>query len=155
MEFTHFNTQGHAKMVNVGEKQVTKREAIAKGEIHLAKETVSLVQSGGTPKGDVLSTAQIAGIMAAKNTSAIIPMCHNIMLEGVDIVFELDPEGMIGITCTVATTGKTGAEMEALTAVSVCALTVYDMCKAVDKGMHIENIRLVRKTGGKSDREGK
>lgn len=152
MEFTHFDEEGRARMVNVGDKAITQREAVAVGSIQVQKKTLEMVKEGTIKKGDVLSTAQIGGIMGAKNTSSLIPMCHNIVLEGVDINFEIDDENSkIDITATARTTGKTGVEMEALTAVSICALTIYDMCKAVDKEMVINNIRLVKKTGGKSD----
>lgn len=152
MEFTHFDEKGRARMVDVGDKNVTQREAVAEGSITMKKETLEMVKQGQMKKGDVLSTAQIGGIMGAKNTSVLIPMCHNIFIEGVNISFNIDDgNSRIDITATAKTTGKTGVEMEALTAVSVCALTIYDMCKAVDKEMVIGNIRLVRKTGGKSD----
>lgn len=150
MDFTHFNEHGRARMVNVSEKKITKRVAVAKGMIHVSENTIALIKSGGIPKGDVLAVAQVAGIMAAKSTFSIIPMCHNIVLEGADISFAFAQNG-IEITASVETTGKTGAEMEALSAVSTAALTIYDMCKAVDKGMVISEIRLVSKTGGKSD----
>ena len=152
MEFTHFDEKGRARMVDVGDKDVTHREAVAVGSIKLKKQTLEMVREGSLKKGDVLAAAQIGGIMGAKSTSSLIPMCHNIVLDGIDIDFNIDEErSRIEITASVRTTGKTGAEMEALTAVSICALTVYDMCKAVDKEMAIENIRLIRKIGGKSD----
>jgi len=151
MEFTHFDEKGRARMVNVGEKEETKREAVAAGSISMKKETLEMVKQGAMKKGDVLGTARIGGIMGAKNTSSLIPMCHNILLEGVDIGFNIDEaNSKIDITASVRTTGKTGVEMEALTAVSICALTIYDMCKAVDKEMVISDIMLVKKTGGKS-----
>lgn len=149
MEFTHFNENGRAHMVNVSEKDDTKRVAVARGSIRMKKETIDLVKEGLIKKGDVLSVAQIGGIMGAKKTSDLIPMCHNIFISGADIKFNiLDDE--IEIEATVSTIGKTGVEMEALSAVSMAALTIYDMCKAVDKGMVIGNIRLMKKTGGKS-----
>ncbi|WP_251859632.1 cyclic pyranopterin monophosphate synthase MoaC [Clostridium sp. Marseille-Q2269] len=149
MDFTHFNENGRAHMVNVGQKNDTKRIAVAVGTIKLKKETIDIIKNGLIKKGDVLSVAQIGGIMGAKKTSDIIPMCHNIFLTGADIKFNiLDEE--IEIEATVSTYGKTGVEMEALTAVSVTALTIYDMCKAVDKDMVIGDIKLMKKTGGKS-----
>ena len=150
-KLSHINEQGHAHMVNVTEKAQTVRTAIAKGEIYMAPETLNLIQSGGMPKGDVLAVAQVGGIMAAKKTGDLIPMCHPINLTGVDINFEIDTEkSRIIITSTVSCKGETGVEMEALTAVSAAALTIYDMCKAVQKDMHIEGIKLLKKTGGKS-----
>lgn len=149
MEFTHFNEKGRAHMVNVSEKDGTKRVAIARGLIKMKKETVNLIKDGLIKKGDVLSVAQIGGIMGVKKTSDLIPMCHNIFITGSDINFSIGEEE-IEIEATVSTVGKTGVEMEALTAVTTAALTIYDMCKAVDKDMVIENVRLIKKTGGKS-----
>ncbi|EHJ01715.1 molybdenum cofactor biosynthesis protein C [Clostridium sp. DL-VIII] len=149
MEFTHFNEKGRAHMVNVSEKDETKRVAIARGLIKMKKETVDLIKDGLIKKGDVLSVAQIGGIMGVKKTSDLIPMCHNIFITGSDINFNIGEEE-IEIEATVSTVGKTGVEMEALTAVTTAALTIYDMCKAVDKDMVIENVRLIKKTGGKS-----
>ncbi len=149
MEFTHFNEKGRAHMVNVSEKDETKRVAIAIGLIKMKKETVDLIKDGLIKKGDVLSVAQIGGIMGVKKTSDLIPMCHNIFITGSDINFNIGEEE-IEIEATVSTVGKTGVEMEALMAVTTAALTIYDMCKAVDKDMVIENIRLIKKTGGKS-----
>ena len=149
MEFTHFNTEGRAHMVEVGEKEDTRRRAIAQGEIKMRRETIELIREGMIKKGDVLSVAQIGGIMAAKETSRLIPMCHNINLTGVDIKFNI-LEGKIIVQSTVNTIGKTGVEMEALTAVSIALLTIYDMCKAVDKDMVMGDIKLMKKTGGKS-----
>lgn len=149
MEFTHFNKEGRAHMVEVGEKEDTKRIAIARGRIRMKSETIAMIKEGLIKKGDVLSVAQIAGIMGAKKTSELIPMCHNIFLTGSDIRFNI-LEDSIEIESEVKTTGKTGVEMEALTAVSLAALTIYDMCKAVDKDMVIEDIKLIKKTGGKS-----
>ena len=147
--FTHFNEEGRAHMVNVSEKNETKIVAIARGSIKMKKETVDLLKDGLIKKGDVLSVAQIGGIMGVKKTSDLIPMCHNIFITGSDINFNIG-EGEIEIEATVSTVGKTGVEMEALTAVTTAALTIYDMCKAVDKDMVIENVRLIKKTGGKS-----
>lgn len=149
MEFTHFNEKGRAHMVNVSEKDETKRVAIARGLIKMKKETVDLIKDGLIKKGDVLSVAQIGGIMGVKKTSDLIPMCHNIFITGSDINFRIGGEE-IEIEATVSTVGKTGVEMEALTAVTTAALTIYDMCKAADKDMVIENVRLIKKTGGKS-----
>lgn len=149
MEFTHFNEKGRAHMVEVGEKDITKRMARAEGTILMSDKTLSMVKEGSMKKGDVLSVAQVAGIMAAKKTSNLIPMCHNIFLSGVDINFEFLDKG-IKIIADVKTDGKTGVEMEALTAVSTGLLTIYDMCKAVDKDMEITDIRLLEKKGGKS-----
>jgi cyclic pyranopterin phosphate synthase len=151
MKLTHLDEEGRASMVDVGGKPDTERVAVAKGEITMLPETLALIREGGISKGDVLAVAQVAGIMAAKRTHALIPMCHPLLLTHVAIDFAPnEAENLIEITATVKTTGKTGVEMEALTAVSVAALTVYDMCKAVDRAMHITNIRLVRKSGGKS-----
>jgi cyclic pyranopterin phosphate synthase len=149
MELTHFNEHGKAKMVDVSEKSDTKRTAIAKGSIEMNPETIEVIKQGKIKKGDVLSVAQVGGIMGAKKTWDLIPMCHNIFLSGADIKFNV-LEDEIEIEATVSTIGKTGVEMEALTAVSMAALTIYDMCKAIDKDMVINNIRLVKKVGGKS-----
>ena len=150
-DFSHFNNSGRARMVDVSEKTETVRTAVAAGRVLVNAETFELIKTGGLKKGDVLGTAQIAGIMGAKRTPDIIPMCHPIMLSGVDIAFELNEKELaVEITATVRCTGVTGVEMEALTAVSVAALTVYDMCKAVQKDMEITDIRLLKKTGGKS-----
>ncbi|WP_010241141.1 cyclic pyranopterin monophosphate synthase MoaC [Clostridium arbusti] len=151
MEFTHINDEGRAKMVDVGAKAETEREAIVTGSIYMKKETLEKIREGTIKKGDVLSVAQVAGIMAAKSTSSIIPMCHPIFITGCDISFKLDfEENKVGITCSTKTVGKTGVEMEALTAVSAAALTIYDMCKAIDRGMVIKDIMLMEKSGGKS-----
>lgn len=147
MDFTHFNEQGHAKMVDVTDKGVTHRTASAAGTIYMNPETIAAVRSGGITKGDVLSVAQVAGIMAAKRTSEIIPMCHPLMLSGIDIRFAVN-QNSIDIFSEVRCHGETGVEMEALTAVSAAALTIYDMCKALQKDMTISNIRLLKKTGG-------
>ena len=148
-DFTHFNDQGRARMVDVGEKPVTERTAVAAASVLVNKETFALIQSGGMKKGDVLTVAQIAGIMGAKRTPDLIPMCHPIQISGTDIRLELDEERLaVNIHASVKCTGKTGVEMEALTAASAAALTVYDMCKAVQKDMVITDIRLLKKTGG-------
>jgi cyclic pyranopterin phosphate synthase len=150
-EFTHFNVEGRAKMVDVSEKQVTLRTAAAGGVVKLNAQTYEMVVQGRMKKGDVLAVAQVAGIMAAKKNSDLIPMCHPIALTGVDISFGLDDDHhTIEITATVRCKGETGVEMEALTAVSVAALTIYDMCKAVQKDIVIDQIRLLKKSGGKS-----
>ncbi|MDU4938497.1 MAG: cyclic pyranopterin monophosphate synthase MoaC [Clostridium sp.] len=147
----HFDEKGNAVMVDVSEKNETKRVAVAKGSIKVSKEIMNLIKTGNIKKGDVLGVSRVAGIMASKQTSNLIPMCHPLMINGANIDFQLDEENSkVTIYGSVKTTGKTGVEMEALTAVSVAALTIYDMCKAVDKRMVIENIHLVSKTGGKS-----
>ncbi len=151
MEMTHFNEYGRARMVSVDGKDDTKRTAIARGKIRMNPQTLKMIVEKGHKKGDVLSVAQIAGVMGAKKTSDLVPMCHNIFLTGADIAFEIDEENSeIHIASTVTTIGKTGVEMEALTAVSTAALTIYDMCKAVDKDMVILDIRVMEKIGGKS-----
>lgn len=148
---THFNEEGRPKMVEVGQKLNTRREAIARGSIYMKSETLDKIIDKNISKGDVLAVSQVAGIMAAKQTSSLIPMCHNINLTGADIHFFIDRENSkIDIEAVARTTGKTGVEMEALVAVSTAALTIYDMCKAVDRGMIITDVKLVRKTGGKS-----
>lgn len=148
-DFTHFNEQGRAKMVDVSEKDRTSRIAVAGARVLVNDETFSLIQSGGMKKGDVLTVAQIAGIMGAKRTPDMIPMCHPILIDGIDLDIFLDEERKtVEIHATVSCTGRTGVEMEALTAVSVAALTVYDMCKAVQKDIVITDIRLLKKTGG-------
>lgn len=150
-ELTHFNPTGAAHMVDVGNKASTARTAVAAGRITMLPATLALVKQGSAKKGDVLGVARIAGIMGAKKTAELIPLCHPIALTHVDIEFELD-EAHHAVHCraTCETTGQTGVEMEALTAVQVALLTVYDMCKAVDRGMTIDNIRLLEKKGGKS-----
>ena len=151
MKLSHLDEQGNARMVDVTDKTPTVREATAAGEIVMQPETFSLIQSGGLPKGDVLAVARVAGIMAAKRTPDLIPMCHPLPLTSISVDFSFDEErSAVLITGRTKCTGVTGVEMEALTAVSVAALTIYDMCKAVDRGMRIGNIRLQRKTGGKS-----
>lgn len=151
--FTHFNEQGRAKMVDISNKEATVRTAIAKGSIEVNKEIYEGITEGTMKKGDVLAVAQVAGVMAAKNTSQWIPMCHPISLTGVNITFDWEvSEGkyILHIQASVKTKGSTGVEMEALTAVSATALTIYDMCKAIDKGMVIGKTYLLKKTGGKS-----
>ena len=151
MPLTHINDQGRARMVDVSEKAITHRIAVAAGSIYMQPETLQAIIDGQIKKGDVLAVAQVAGIMAAKQTSAIIPMCHPLMLSGIDIHFETDTEeNAVHIKASVKTTGQTGVEMEALHAVSAAALTIYDMCKAIDRGMHITNLRVIEKDGGKS-----
>lgn len=150
-DFSHFNESGRARMVDVSAKDDTLRVAVASGRVLVNENTFNLIKTGGLKKGDVLGTAQIAGIMGAKRTPDIIPMCHPIMISGVDIEFELNEKDLaVEITATTKCTGATGVEMEALTAVSVAALTVYDMCKAVQRDMEITDIKLLRKSGGKS-----
>ena len=148
-DFTHFNDQGRARMVDVGEKPLSQRTAVAAARVLVNDHTFSLIQSGGMKKGDVLTVAQIAGIMGAKRTPDIIPMCHPILMDGIDLELSLD-EGRksVEIRATVSCDGRTGVEMEDLTAVYTAALTVYDMCKAVQKDMVITDIRLLSKTGG-------
>lgn len=149
MDFTHFNEQGRAKMVDVGEKSSTRRTATAAARVLVNRETFSLIHSGGMKKGDVLTVAQVAGVMGAKRTPELIPMCHPILLDGIDLKLKLDEERCsVEIQATVSCDGRTGVEMEALTAVSTAALTVYDMCKAVQKDMVITDIRLLKKSGG-------
>ena len=150
-ELTHFNEQGRARMVDVTEKPVTHRRAVAAGEIHIAPKTMAHIKNGTLKKGDVLAVAQVAGIQAAKHNWELIPMCHPLPLTGIDITFRLcDAPCRVEIQAAVACTGVTGVEIESLTAVSVAALTIYDMCKAVQKDMKITNLRLLEKTGGKS-----
>ena len=151
LDFTHFNDQGRARMVDVGDKPVTERTAVAGVSVLVNKDTFALIQSGGMKKGDVLTVAQIAGIMGAKRTPDLIPMCHPVQISGTDIRLELDAERLaVQIRASVKCTGKTGVEMEALTGVQTALLTVYDMCKAVDKRMVMTHIHLLHKTGGKS-----
>lgn len=148
-DFTHFNEQGRAKMVDVGEKPVSVRTAVAAGRVLVNPETFALIKSGGMKKGDVLTVAQVAGVMGAKHTPDLIPMCHPILLDGINLTLHLDERRCsVEIEATVSCAGRTGVEMEALTAVSTAALTVYDMCKAVQKDMVIADIRLLNKTGG-------
>lgn len=148
-DFTHFNDQGRARMVDVGEKDVTHREAVAAARVLVNRETFDLIRSGGVKKGDVLTVAQVAGIMGAKRTPELIPMCHPVQISGVDLRLTLDETRCsVEITASVRCGGRTGVEMEALTAVSTAALTVYDMCKAVQRDMVITDVRLLSKTGG-------
>jgi cyclic pyranopterin phosphate synthase len=150
-QLSHIDDAGRARMVDVSAKDETLRVAVAKGRVVMQPETLRLLLRGEIAKGNVLTTAQVAGTMAAKKTPELIPMCHPLLLTGIDVDLTPDEsESAIEITATVRTTGKTGVEMEALTAVSVAALTVYDMCKAVDRGMRVDSVRLVSKTGGKS-----
>lgn len=148
-DFTHFNDQGRAKMVDVGEKSITRRTATAMARVLVNENTFALIESGGMKKGDVLTVAQIAGVMGAKHTPDLIPMCHPILMDGIDLKLSLCRERLsVEIMATVSCDGRTGVEMEALTAVSTAALTVYDMCKAVQKDMVISDICLLEKTGG-------
>jgi len=150
-QLTHLDASGNAQMVDVTEKSITTREATAYAEVHMLAQTLELISSGGHKKGDVLAVARIAGIMAAKKTSDLIPMCHPLMLTKVNVDLALDAQkNMVAITATCRLAGQTGVEMEALTAASTAALTIYDMCKAVDKGMCIQNLKLLEKLGGKS-----
>ncbi len=157
-ELSHFNIAGRARMVDVTDKNETDRVAEAGGRIMMAPETLARIEEGTIGKGDVLAVAQVAGIMAAKKTWELIPMCHPLLLSGIDISFVIDrTASAVEISAVVKTTGRTGVEMEALSAVSGAALTIYDMCKAIDRGMSVESIRLLRKSGGRSgiyEREG-
>ncbi|MCB4821592.1 cyclic pyranopterin monophosphate synthase MoaC [Roseicella aerolata] len=148
--FTHFDDQGRAAMVDVSAKAETKRVAIARGRVVMAPETLARIQEGQIGKGDVLGIARLAGIMAAKRTSDLIPLCHPLMISKVTVDLTPAPPDAVDIEALVKLSGRTGVEMEALTAVTVAALTVYDMCKAIDRGMRIEAVRLVHKSGGKS-----
>jgi cyclic pyranopterin phosphate synthase len=152
-ELTHLDEQGHARMVDVGGKPITTREAVARGEVRMRVATLRLIAEGNVAKGDVLAVARVAGIMAAKRTHGLIPLCHPLPLTFVGVGFDLRQEaglGVVGIEATARTSAQTGVEMEALTAVSVAALAIYDMCKAIDRAMRIADVRLVRKSGGKS-----
>ncbi|MEQ9172516.1 MAG: cyclic pyranopterin monophosphate synthase MoaC [Rhodospirillales bacterium] len=150
-DFTHLDAEGNAVMVDVSAKDATERSATAKGSVLMAPETLQRILDRGVKKGDVLSVAQLAGIMAAKRTPDLIPLCHPLMLTSVKVELTCDPaRNAVDIQATCRLTGQTGVEMEALTAVTVAALTVYDMCKAVDRGMRIEDVRLTHKSGGKS-----
>lgn len=150
-DLTHFNQDGRARMVDVTAKDVTERVAVARGLVKMQPNTIRAIVEGRIKKGDVLAVAQVAGIMAAKKTSDLIPMCHPLFITGADLSFNIDEsKSEVEIQAIVKTTGKTGVEMEALTAVSAAGLTIYDMCKAIDKGMVISDIRLIEKTGGKS-----
>lgn len=150
MDLTHFDAEGRARMVDVSDKADTARFAVAKAKVDMQPETLKRIRTGQIAKGDVLAVAQIAGIMAAKQTSNLIPMCHPLAITGAKLEFSLHEPGRVEIEATVKVTGKTGVEMEALTAVSVAALTIYDMCKAIDKTMVIGDICLLEKAGGKS-----
>lgn len=150
-ELTHLDAEGHAHMVDVGAKDETQREALARGAVRMRPETLRLIMQGGVPKGDVLAVARVAGIMAAKRTPDLVPLCHPLLLTHVAVDLRPDEAAAaLLIEATVRTAGRTGVEMEALTAVSAAALTVYDMCKAVDRAMRITNIRLAHKRGGRS-----
>ena len=150
-DLSHFDKDGNARMVDVSAKQITQRSASAKGRVAMLAETLSRIEKGAIEKGDVLQVARLAGIMAAKKTADLIPLCHPLALNSVTLDFHIDTAAStVEITATVKIDGKTGVEMEALTAVTVAALTIYDMCKAIDRGMRIETVRLVHKAGGKS-----
>ena len=150
-KLTHMDESGRPRMVDITEKPDTHREAVAKGTIRMQTATLDLIKKGKSAKGDVLAVAQLAGIMAAKQTPNLIPLCHPVLIGDIKIEFNTDEKNStVEITTTVESVGKTGVEMEALTATAVTALTIYDMCKAVDRGMRIENIRLIKKSGGKS-----
>lgn len=150
-QLTHLDERGHAAMVDVGDKTITTRTALAQGEVQMQPATLAAIRDGAVPKGDVLAAARIAGIMAAKRTPDLIPLCHTLLLSKVAVDFEIDePNNRVIITATVRCNGQTGVEMEALTAVSVAALTIYDMAKALEKTMTITNLRLLEKRGGKS-----
>jgi cyclic pyranopterin monophosphate synthase len=150
-ELTHLDERGRARMVDVSAKDVTRRQATARAVVTMLPETARLISKGGMAKGDVLAVAQVAGVMAAKRTPDLIPLCHPLPISGVDMTFDLDaPAGKLEIHATVRVTGQTGVEMEALTAAAVAALTVYDMCKAVDRAMSIGQVELLHKAGGKS-----
>ena len=148
---THLDDEGRVTMVDIGAKAVTTRTAEARGLIRLSPATLTAISERRTPKGDPLETARVAGIMAAKKTAELIPLCHSLALTHIDLRLEMTPEG-VEIAATASTSDRTGVEMEALTAVTVAALTIYDMCKAVDRGMVIDQIRMISKTGGRSDR---
>ncbi len=149
---THIDKKGNAKIVNVAAKEITQRTAVAYGIIKVSSDVIFIIKSDANKKGDVINVSKIAGIMAAKKTSTLIPLCHPITLENIDLQFKIDgKKNQIEVTATVECSGKTGVEMESLTAVSVSLLTIYDMCKAVDKNMEIKEIYLLSKTGGKED----
>ena len=148
---THFDAEGHAAMVDVSQKEKTERRATATGQIRMSSASYQAVRQGSSQKGDVLGVARVAGIMAVKQTGSLIPLCHTLLIEQASIDFDFDDqERVVSVHCTVKTTGATGVEMEALTGVSVALLTIYDMCKAIDKGMELGKIHLMEKTGGKS-----
>lgn len=148
-DLTHLDSEGHARMVDVGGKAATARVAVAEGRITMNAQALAAIRDGTAPKGDVLAAARIAGVMAAKKTAELIPLCHPLALDAVTVDFTLEADG-VRVTATASLTGKTGVEMEALTAASIALLTVYDMAKAVDKAMVIESVRLIEKRGGKS-----
>ncbi|MBP7177603.1 MAG: cyclic pyranopterin monophosphate synthase MoaC [Moraxellaceae bacterium] len=147
---THLDAKGHAAMVDVTDKNMTTREAVAEARVRMLPQTLKMIQEGGHPKGDVFAVARIAGIMAAKKTHELIPLCHPLLLTSVKVELTAEGDDMVHIESRCKLAGQTGVEMEALTAASIAALTIYDMCKAVDKGMTIESVRLLEKTGGKS-----
>ena len=150
-KLTHLDASGNARMVDVGDKQETRREARAEARVRMAAETLHLIETGGHKKGDVIAVARVAGIQAAKRCAELIPMCHPLLLTGIDVDISLDHENScVHITTACRLTGQTGVEMEALTAASVAALAIYDMCKAVDRGMVIDRVRLLHKSGGRS-----
>ena len=149
-DLTHFDSSGNTRMVDVGDKTESRRAARASGLVHMKPETLDLIKRGDLAKGDVLGVARVAGVMAAKRTADLIPMCHPIPIDGVTVDFEFIDDRSIQISVTVKTTGKTGVEMEALTSVSVAGLTIYDMCKSVDRGIMVTDIQLEEKSGGKS-----
>ena len=149
-QLTHFDREGRAKMVDISGKKITKREAIAFANVIMKPETLKMIKKGKMAKGDVLSVAKVAGIMAAKRTSELIPMCHPLEISNIEIAFNLKGENRIEVKSKVKCLGRTGVEMEALTAVTVSALTIYDMCKALDREMVISDVKLLKKTGGKS-----
>jgi cyclic pyranopterin phosphate synthase len=150
---THIDGEGRAVMVDVSAKEDTKRTAIASGRIFMSREAFDAIASGAVPKGDVLAAARIAGIMAAKQTSSLIPLCHTLLLSSVQVDLQLlSDEGAVEAVCTVSSTGKTGVEMEALTGAAISLLTIYDFCKAIDRSMHVEDVHLQFKDGGKSGR---
>ena len=150
-DFTHLNKNGEAVMVDIGKKEITSRSAVAVAEIKMGEETLQKLLSSSLKKGDGLAVARVAGIMGAKKTSDLIPLCHNIPIESIEITFENNGKDELYIYCKGKCSYRTGIEMEVLTGASVCALTVYDMCKAIDRKMEVRNIRLLEKTGGKSD----
>ena len=151
MDLTHFNDHGYARMVDVGEKPESQRIAIAQATVRMQASTLAAIKCGGVKKGDVLGVAQVAGVMAAKQTSNLIPMCHPLLLTSVDIIFEIDEKNSsVQIECQVQTTGKTGVEMEAISGASIAAMTIYDMTKSIDRWMTISDIKLIEKAGGKS-----
>lgn len=150
MKLTHFDEEGRSRMVDISQKKITMREAVARGSVFMKPETLKLIKEKGISKGDVLSVARIAGIQGAKKTSELVPLCHPLNIDSIEIYFYLDEKNKIDVESRVKIEAKTGAEMEALTAVLISALTIYDMCKAVDKGMVISDVCLMEKRGGKS-----